>query len=676
MKKTLYILLITTFAILCIGKAYSQPKQILLPGYNMKTLDMNNSNDPVLNTVPITTNPMMMSDCEINNYTLEPENLNINFSNCLEIGYRGQRPVFAHQVVTSKDGEVLFYIVDNFIYNKHGNAIESETNISGYLSLVDGYDPYTINSAFSIGSVTVEACHLYNKIIVVPKPGSCNKFYVFFMMIPNDTDIHSLLFPYIFCKEIEYIDEETINISAAISLGVNGIIEAGGACGDARGYCMNISEYSHEYNDYLLTVEWVNAIRIFRITENMNSIANSHFTWQLSDYYPHTVFFEPNENSSDINNYGHGSYQNGEHGVAIAGNILIEDDNDSLLFIKAGRGFVTGRNVAYPAISYYKFPRNFNAITQSSVKSKSILYDKAYTIGNSGGSLYKFRNICDMEISPNKNYLYVTFMEMDSIYYFDISSFMSGLSEFPHTYNKLDAGGNYRYSELKLLGDGKIYAVEHIGIGNSTDGYGKLTTINNPNAPGTTTVSRNLYPSYQLKRLNLAKFGAVGLPDQWRRRYIFSHTYNSDYETMYPPTYHKINDWNEVSLTNWSPGKTNNPFGSESGDVYINGNLTIPYGKHITINNMTLHFCENKRLVIDVRGSLTLNNCTLTVDTSCNENALWDGIRVRGSGHLEQSSLTHGKVTITGNTVIKNAKRGVESLGGGNCNCKRCNIQE
>ncbi|MDR2009046.1 MAG: hypothetical protein LBQ22_01010, partial [Bacteroidales bacterium] len=506
--------------------------------------------------------------------------------------------------------------------------------------------------------------HLYNKIIVVPKPQSCNSFYVFYAMIYNESANGLFFKPKVYLKEIEYIDEETINISSPILLSVSDILSESinGVCDDANGLCMTITEYNSDYQDYLFVLEWINAIKIFRITENINSISGSSFTFQVDDYIPYSVNYYPNETSSDIYNNGCNGTHDSHTGATRASNVLIEDNYGDILFIKAGRGYVFGRDGAYPAIAYYKFPRDFSLLNNNMIENKFLIYDRAYT--HNGIGTQKFRNICGMELSPNKNYLYVTFTEMDSLYYFDISSFMSGLSEFPQTYSKLDIGGNYRYSELKLLGDGKIYAVEHISSGNSTDGYGKLATINSPDNPGTTTISRNLYSEYQLKRVNLIRLEAADLSTQWRRRYTFSHTYDSDYETMYPPAYHNIQDWSSIAAT-WSPGKSNNPFGSASGDVYINGNLIVPSGKNITINNMTLRFSEGKKLVITKGASLTLNNCTITNNSYCDASALWGGILVTGTEGVVQNSSTHGKVTIAANTVIENAERGVESQDGG-----------
>lgn len=102
---------------------------------------------------------------------------------------------------------------------------------------------------------------------------------------------------------------------------------------------------------------------------------------------------------------------------------------------------------------------------------------------------------------------------------------------------------------------------------------------------------------------------------------------------------------NNNGLTTWSPGINNNPFNSASGDVYIDGALTIPAGSNIQINDMIFFFAPGSKVIVE-RGTstdngarLTINNTTLTVDDSCFTDAMWNGVQVQGYVNQNQYPL-------------------------------------
>jgi hypothetical protein len=116
--------------------------------------------------------------------------------------------------------------------------------------------------------------------------------------------------------------------------------------------------------------------------------------------------------------------------------------------------------------------------------------------------------------------------------------------------------------------------------------------------------------------------------------------------------------------SNWSPGVNNNPFGSASGDVYIDGDLTIPAGANIQMNDMTFYFTPGSKLIVE-RGDannsgakLTLFRSTLTVDTTCFADAMWNGVQVQGYDNLPQfpsSSTKQGWFRMYNDSRVEHA---------------------
>ncbi|MBX2980006.1 MAG: hypothetical protein KF905_11980 [Flavobacteriales bacterium] len=101
-----------------------------------------------------------------------------------------------------------------------------------------------------------------------------------------------------------------------------------------------------------------------------------------------------------------------------------------------------------------------------------------------------------------------------------------------------------------------------------------------------------------------------------------------------------------AGITTWSP--TNNPFGNVA-EVTFASDLVIPSGAGLTINNMTIRFGPNAKLVVQRGARLIGNNSTFTA-IECNTR--WPGIRVEGTTNdPEQEGAGHGRLQFIGCTV-------------------------
>jgi len=127
--------------------------------------------------------------------------------------YRGQYPKFCQTIVNDRDGNLIFFIIDNNIYNSKGisfldlNTLNYDNSGDQYAYLLNkenildyqqtrsyslnkeinrfvgesGYDPDISNGIHT----SMEDIIIHNKVIVVPFSDNCNKFHIFFMVQEN-----------------------------------------------------------------------------------------------------------------------------------------------------------------------------------------------------------------------------------------------------------------------------------------------------------------------------------------------------------------------------------------------------------------------------------------------------------------------------------------------------------
>lgn len=97
---------------------------------------------------------------------------------------------------------------------------------------------------------------------------------------------------------------------------------------------------------------------------------------------------------------------------------------------------------------------------------------------------------------------------------------------------------------------------------------------------------------------------------------------------------------------------------SALGSCYINQNVVVPAGHHLTINNGTFHFLSDAQITVEPTGRLTVTGST-TVLTGCNANSLWQGIEVRGDISQPSTATHQGYVHVTNGATISQMAQGV-----------------
>jgi hypothetical protein len=195
----------------------------------------------------------------------------------------------------------------------------------------------------------------------------------------------------------------------------------------------------------------------------------------------------------------------------------------------------------------------------------------------------------------------------------------------------------------------------------------------NPTWINANWVNSALSVSYQAnstgQNINNSSLKSYTLPDQIDGMDYFAH-FTSDLACCIANTNYEIkNDYTVTASATWQPGS--NPFTAQIGNgsvLTVQQTLRIAPGATLTINNMTLKFAPDARVIIErgnatqSGGRLILNGTTFTADNSCSENPMWLGVEVWGNPSLAQT-LTHsqskqGRLDMNNNSVIENARIG------------------
>lgn len=116
----------------------------------------------------------------------------------------------------------------------------------------------------------------------------------------------------------------------------------------------------------------------------------------------------------------------------------------------------------------------------------------------------------------------------------------------------------------------------------------------------------------------------------------------------------------EAPLLQWPAYKLPTGTTTWNQDKSITGNVTIPSGAKLIINNSTINIGKDIKIIVETGGKLEINNSTLT--NLCGKN--WWGIEVKGNTNLSQSYSNQG-VVICDNSTIEHANEAIASFNGG-----------
>ena len=543
--------------------------------------------------------------------------------------YTGQQSEYAHNAAYNPvTGELLFFIVDDKVYDSEGYLINYLQNLARFAQGI-------------------------SEVSIVADPSNCKRYYIF-------------------CSEKEY---STLNASFKPAHAYFAILDL---------------EKNREYYNTTRKGEFIGAENLEMITNVLTLVPSQyhllapvtkyggiHFAVtppksdgshlvliQMSNDYVYTF----NLNSTGLNFVNvfdpfYATHSPSQHD----GKSLRRSELEIIPFGSGYRiagGFAGGIDV-YDGLFTYDVNASGNYITNTR---------QIYAFDQGTGKVY----MKGIEFSPNGELIYVTHTTNNhytkAISCVDISTW----NTVSLTNISVAQAADFQYSQLELAEDGKIYAATS----------NRLASINNPNNGASSTWTNNALglSSYNLSTMHYSSSAWSNmylLPDQIDNQSCILGCFDacaSDPAATECCVYYSSKEGSTIDgyiitdKVTWSPGATNNPFGSITGDVYFSDDLVIEPGAILTLDNMKLHFTPDARVIVKngfivSGGKLVLNATTLTSDDRCGECVMWPGVDVYGypsaaQGAIPNNSPTihnniHGAIVIRSNSLIEHAHNGV-----------------
>ncbi len=542
--------------------------------------------------------------------------------------YQGQEAASTHNSMMDAQGNLLFFIVDEIVYDADGYAM-------GWLEKASS--PYMSMKGTS-------------EMVIVPDPGNCSRYYIISnalnhyngnsnhiphyaildMSLPNeffagrmggfvmnvDTPLYNIA---------DMIDEPPFNDAPGLPR-FGGVYFAVTPMRADNSYKLFISGSDH----------------IFRFTIDEQGLAYDNYFLQTDVHYDRTYFMR---SEMEIK-----AMPSGDYFLAYP---LIRAIGDNTQYTEYSTVMVTLLNnagVEIPSARRY------------------------YNIEHMNG---ENANIRGLEFSEDGRYLYMTHAEVSNrtscVEYID-------LGEVSYTIYPLhvdaNEGRDYQYSLLEMGADGRIYAAKDNPTTQTSTALASLSNTNTPNPSNwnANALSVNFSPNHMAKPAIyiIPEDRAYILPDQ-----IDGFNYYDMYEEVLEcclETRLSNDQLLSTGIETWTETMAAPPFTIDNGVVYIKDELRVKAGSVLTLENMEFRFSPTAKVIVE-RGSggqnggkLILKNTLFTVDDRCSPELMWPGIEVHGHPSQQQgfphaSSGSHnsiqGAVYILDNSRIQHALTGV-----------------
>lgn len=503
------------------------------------------------------------------------DGITLNQPNFPSDGYDGQISGGCHNAMQDKDGNLLFFIVDGFVYD----------NLGRYIGDID----------FSYQAFG------RTEILIVPDPSDCDKYYLFaegiFLNNSFTTTVHYIV-----------LDLTPDYLSPGPYFPT--------LLGSSQPLMTNIKNY---YNTIAATkinnggrfVFLENGGRLYRykldvnglILENTYVYSNASMTWDQGIRAEMEII-------ETLNNANQPVYK--------------------IAFAYHGSG---PKNIVYMAEL---------DITTGSVISGTEEYKEYYESGSQDPLVH------GLEFSPDGKTLYITH-EKTALYPSGIDYYTLGSGSAPQSLN-ITTDADFQFSQIELGKDGKLYFATN----------NRLATLDQSNTPllsiwNNSSLSISYNENYAF--ITTASTGAYGtktfiLPDQIDGMDYAEH-FTANLEccianTTFTTGTDNIN-YQQYGVQTWNNGNAN-PFATDV--ITVKDELVIKSGASIVANNLRFEFAPDAKLVIETGATFTVNNCTLTVETTCENTPMWNGVDVMGSVNGQQTGA--GKF-IANNSLIEHS---------------------
>jgi hypothetical protein len=523
--------------------------------------------------------------------------------------YNGELSQNSHNVMRDIDGNIRFFIVDERVFDSQGRFINKM---------------YT-SSVFRIKGTA--------ETMIVPDPSNCQRYYIF---AAGRDGYGGLSDKEPFFSIVDLSAENVYDPSRQGALVYTNSGTAKSIASMTPGF-FDFPKYGNIF--FAATQENCNGERFVYVSSEVGihqyildanglTYTNEFIPFQLSSPTTQTytrsgmeVIKQPNGNYRIA--VGHMTLRNSTQPLSGIALFTAELDNQGILIPNSQQTFVLANEVDNNNIS--------------------ILQTRPYIHG--------------LEFSPDGSVLYVTHntnnIHRDPIEYFDFNNPGNNELQPLNVPNEDD----FEMSQMEIDIDGDLAFVTE----------DRIAALQNPNAPDANNwvpIKVPFNSSYLPNDESTSATNPIAV--RGITSYIFPEQVGGmDYTKHLTSNLECLGEVdNSNGSSNWSPGVNNNPFGSASGEVYIDGDLTIPAGTNVQMNDMIFYFTPGSKLIVE-RGDannsgarLTLVRSTLTVDDTCFTDAMWNGVQVQGYANENQfpsSSTKQGWFRMYNNSRVEHA---------------------
>jgi hypothetical protein len=557
--------------------------------------------------------------------------------------YRGASALSASNSMVDANGELLFFIVDQFIYDKEGFCI-------GLLNFDSGLwttDPYNM---------------FFSEILVLPNPTNCNQYYIFgspthwgqyfnpvfggmpyyaildlSLPVPNSenwllNDGCLVYNPNFSGSTVFSIEQELIpsNVPFSQNTWVGNAMYAALPNQDNDGYLIFLSTHQGVY------------------TFNLNS-QGLNFT---GNYFMHNLTMGMGSGPGDATRS-----ELEVHRMA-DGNIRIAFGWKGGLYTNK----LTPLGMPIPGeeviISHEMANNPFNGSTIPYVKGVEFFGD---------------------------NLLYYTHLHDSAPYYSSVIKYIdfTNLAAGPIALNPSLSFSAFQYSFIESDGQRLYFVGENAnGVGNR---LAALSSPANPLPSNFVDFFAVINYSASTVNLNQANIMLNGYSPEMNKAYTLPDQIdNYNYASIYLDRLAcciETRPGNKVIETtgneSWSQGSIPSSIQLVGNEIYILEELRVKAGTILTLEGLVLKFSPTAKIVVERGdnnlhgGKLVLRNTTLTIDTRCSNTLMWPGIEVQGHPNLSQgfptsSSSQHvsqqGAVYVLQGSVIEHAYKGISTI--------------
>jgi hypothetical protein len=559
------------------------------------------------------------------------------------LSYQGQLATNASNMITDQNENIVFFVVDNHIYNKKGYSL-GNLNISNYA--------YETQEFLQVKGAS--------EILIIPNPGNCQQYYIISTrIVPGQYE----KIPWVFLLDMGVQNQQSLSYQSPECV-MGELVSFGSGLGNnSQNIALNIPSMT-EVGVHSAQTPWYNNPNHNSIGKLSNNFlgatkknANNEYFVFISNPY-HIFRFKISLAGFSYDNYA----------IPFLGNILPDFNAAS---VRSELEVIELSNGNYRIACPYFRSQNIGVHTAwewlftAELDSQGNMISEYHfpffkTPGSNTG--YTDAALKGLEFSGDGNILYVTHsvnvVQPHQLEYFDFNNPTPSLVPLAIS-SSIDA----KFSLLERDQNNAIYFTGSTG----------LYKLPNSNTPSTTVIQVSSAPGvFNFENNGTSAFYSdlfkiYPLPDQidnMNYASVFTDNIACCVDTK---DFDKHNYSATPAVSEWTG--SDNPLNNNSGsDVTIKDELRIPAGKVVTIKNMNIYFSPGARLVIEhgtsgqQGGRLILDKTLLSVDTRCDSNALWLGVEVWGNANQTQgtwSNSTQGRLEMKNNSKIEHAWVGV-----------------